>query len=214
MCGRYTLITSAGDVSATFAVADVPPLVPRYNVAPTQPILIVRQSDGARRAEQARWGLTPPWATGGRPLINARADTVATKPAFRAAFRSRRCLVPADGFYEWETIGKKKAPNLFATGGLFAVAGLYDHASDPAACLITTEANPLVAAVHDRMPVILPPEAWAAWLNPTTDPAALLPLLAPYPADRMSRRNVSDAVNSARVEGPRCHEPPVASLFG
>jgi putative SOS response-associated peptidase YedK len=152
-------------------------------------------------------------------LTNARADGVATKPSFRSAFKKRRCLVPATGFYEWKAEGKKKFPHSFTVaGGLFAMAGLWEgrHAGADAesTCLITTEANEVVGAVHDRMPVILPREAWAAWLNPATEAGALQELLVPYPAAEMSCRQVSDVVNSSRNEGPACVEPAPASLFG
>jgi putative SOS response-associated peptidase YedK len=161
MCGRFHRILPVAEVAAFFDLGGMPELAPRYNVSPTQNILAVRQGEGGREGALLRWGLTPGWSSGMKPLFNARADGVATKPSFRSAFKKRRCLVPATGFYEWLAVEKKKYPHLFTLrgGGLFAMAGLWEGDS---ACLITTEANEVVGAVHDRMPVIVTREAWAA----------------------------------------------------
>jgi putative SOS response-associated peptidase YedK len=147
-------------------------------------------------------------------LTNARSETVATKPAFRTAFKKRRCLVPADGFIEWKADGRKKLPHLFTVqdGGLFAIAGLWeswerDGQRAETACFLTTEANGVVSPAHDRMPLILPREAWPAWLNPATDLGLLQDLLRPYPANEMEALPVSDVVNNARNKGPQCLEP-------
>ncbi len=224
MCGRFTLRRTAQAIADELGVADAPDGQPRYNIAPTQQILAVREMDGKRVASLLRWGLVPSWSasvTGSAPLINARADTAAVKPAFRSAFKRRRCLVPADGFYEWKTEGRKKLPHLFslADGGLLALAGLWEvwereGQRVESVCLLTTEANELMQAVHDRMPVILPSEARSAWLDPGTDAARLNALLRPYPASMMVCRPVSQKVNHARNEGPECLESPLAAAVG
>jgi putative SOS response-associated peptidase YedK len=225
VCGRFSLTPGAIPLLAdTFEVEGVA-LPGRWNIAPTQPVAIVRVDGGRRELVQARWGLLPAWlkdAARAPLLINARADTVAEKPSFREALRHRRCLVPADGFYEWAPppAGASKAapkqPYWFrlAEGGPFALAGLWEAwtplGGSPTLSftLITTEANACVAPVHDRMPVILPREAHATWLDPTLhDPAALLPLLQPYPAERMSRTPVSTRLNAAREDDPSLVEP-------
>jgi putative SOS response-associated peptidase YedK len=215
MCGRFVLTKAPADVAEFFNLGNMPELKPRYNIAPTQSIFAVRQAGGSREGVLLRWGLTPPWSNGMKPLFNARADGVATKPSFRSAFKRRRCLVPADGFYEWLTVGRKKTPHLFSLvdGGLFAMAGLWEGGGDFAdsACLITTEANDLVGAVHDRMPVILPREAWDAWIDPDASPSGLQSLLRPYPAVAMTARPVSDFVSSARNEGPACWGAPTSA---
>ncbi|NUP95079.1 MAG: SOS response-associated peptidase, partial [Planctomycetaceae bacterium] len=200
MCGRMTL-TRPGDALRTLFDLDAPPdAVPRFNIAPTQKILVVVR-DGATapglRVAWMRWGLVPPWAKDpvkGPPLINARAETVAEKPSFRSAFKRRRCLVPASGFYEWRAEGGRKQPYYIyaADGAPLAIAGLWEHWEGPegdvveSCTLLTTEANDLVRPIHDRMPVFLPPAAFADWLDPDIDqPGPLLALLAPYPAAAM-----------------------------
>lgn len=205
MCGRFTIYHTGREIAARFHLPEVPELQPRYNVAPTQQILTIRK-DGVT---SLRWGLRVPWSAG--PLTNARSETVATKPAFRAAFRERRCLVPADGFFEWKTEGKHKQPCYFTVndGALFAIAAIWQ---DDCVALLTTEANGVVGPVHDRMPVILPPEALERWLTSTD---SLAELLIPY-AGRMNVRMVGSTVGNARNEGPRCIEELTAvqkSLF-
>jgi putative SOS response-associated peptidase YedK len=226
MCGRYTLTRPAKVVADAFGAFDAPETEPRYNVAPTQPALAVRQSGERRECVLLRWGFVAPWSAGksGPPLINAMAETAASKPVFRESFATRRCLVPADGFYEWLAEGKKRQPYLFSLrdGGLFAFAGLWQVQQNQgewsgAVCILTTEANELVQPVHGRMPAILPPDAYDSWLDPATaDAERLAELLRPYPASEMASRAVSAAVNSARNEGPRCveaAEPEQPSLF-
>jgi putative SOS response-associated peptidase YedK len=164
-----------------------------------------------------RWGIVPAWKHGSAPLlINARSETAATKPTFRKALQSRRCLIPATGFYEWRKTGRQKQPYLFrlADGGLFAFAGLWEvgrnhDGNEAEACaILTTEANDLVRPAHDRMPVILDPSRYAEWLDPTlTDPSVFADWLRPYPADAMTAYPVSPLVNSARHEGPECAQP-------
>jgi len=222
MCGRFSLTTPGELIAETFGLEEAPELQPRYNIAPTQPVLAVRQPApaGERELVPLRWGLLGPGLrdpSQGPPLINARAETAARKPAFREAFRTRRCLVPADGFYEWRRSGSERQPVRFSLsdGGLFALAGLWAPATLPGtgtlgSCVVlTTEPNALVARVHDRMPVILPPEAWTRWLDPTPVAGeALLPLLGSLPAEAMRARDVDRAVNDVRNDGPECWGPP------
>jgi putative SOS response-associated peptidase YedK len=219
MCGRFMLSSPPAAVAERFGLPEPPDLFGRYNVAPTQLVAVV--GDGpkhGRRLALFRWGLVPAWSPEGPtgpPLINARAETVATKPTFRELLRHRRCLIPADGFYEWAKAGGKKLPYLFRLRGCgpFAFAGLWDvwegpNGKVPSCCVITTTANELVAPLHDRMPVVLPPDQFGLWLDrAVTDPAALLPLLVPYPADLMTATAVNPRVNNARNEGPECVEP-------
>ena len=219
MCGRFTLTPEAIAVLAdVFGVAPEAPLPPRWNIAPTQDVGVIRLLDGKRHLDLLRWGLLPPWTKDpkkGPLLINARADTVAEKPSFRHALRLRRCLVPADGFFEWapppEGAPKtaKKQPYWFRMKDArpFALAGLWESwqpDEGPAVqsfTLITTEANGVVEPVHDRMPVILPPAAWDRWLDPRVrEVADVLPLLRPYPAGEMKAQAVSQRLNSARED--------------
>lgn len=224
MCGRFTLHHYGRDVAARFLFPQDPDWQPRYNLAPTQPVLAVRRGDDGREAARLRWGLVPSWSKGpgtGPPLINARADTAATKPAFRDALKKRRCLVVADGFFEWKTAGKDKQPYYFtrADGGLFAFAGMWERWGDgplESVALLTTEANDLLRDVHDRMPVILSAEDEASWLDPSSEAALVAKLLRPYPSEEMDRRPVGAFVGSPRNDGPRCIEPVAAiqrSLF-
>lgn len=222
MCGRFSLTTPGELIAETFGLEEAPELAPRYNIAPTQPILAVRRphEGDPRELVPLRWGLVGPGLrdpSEGPPLINARAETAARKPAFREAFRVRRCLVPADAFYEWRGAGGRRQPVRFSLtgGGVFALAGLWAPATLPdtgtlGSCVIlTSEPNPLVAEVHDRMPVILPPDTWARWLDPAPATAdALLPLLGPLPAEAMRAVEVDRAVNDVRNDGPECWRPP------
>ncbi len=226
MCGRFTL-TISGDLLADFlGLGEVPAVSPRYNIAPTQPVLAVRllPEEARPTAGTLRWGLIPSWAKDERiahQLLNARAETAADKPAFRAALRRRRCLVPADGFYEWLRQGKTKQPFCFRLHDdrPFAFAGLWESWQGPAGPLetctiLTTEANDLVRPVHDRMPVILPAGAHAEWLDPRRqDPGLLGPLLRPYPAEQMRSFAVGARVNNPRHEGARCLEKEQGDLF-
>jgi putative SOS response-associated peptidase YedK len=218
MCGRFTLKAPVEKLRECFPLFEIPEIQPRFNIAPTQQILAVRQEEGARpRAAFFRWGLVPSWAKDlkiGASLINARADTVASKPAFRAAFKRRRCLVLADGFYEWPK-GDKKGPKeachiQMADGQPLAFAGLWEHwdGAEPAvdSCtIITTDANELMRPLHDRMPVILEARDFARWLDPApVDPGLLQEMLRPYPSELMALRPVGTHVNNARNEGPEC----------
>ena len=209
MCGRYELHAHPAAIALAFGLAHPPALRPRYNVAPMQEVPVVRVSPhGARELVMVRWGLVPRWAKDpsiGSKMINARGETVAAKPSFRTAFRRHRCLIPANGFYEWmPAAAGRKQPVLIAMkdGGLFAFAGLYERwltgDGEPldTCTVLTTDANALLRAVHDRMPVIVPPEQYERWLDPAQDgPQALV---APYPAEAMTWWPVSSRVNSVR----------------
>lgn len=219
MCGRYTLTETNPDVLAeVFDLPEVPDLAPRYNVAPTQPVAtIVRDADSARnRLAIMSWGLIPSWAkdrSWQSKLINARGETVHEKPSFRSAFKRRRCLVVADGFYEWQAQPSGPKQPLYITltdHAVFGLAGLYEFWTDPAtgdevvSCtIITTAANDLLAPVHDRMPVILPRERYADWLDPALDdPLAARSMLGSYPAAQMNLYPVSRDVNRVSNDGP------------
>ncbi len=217
MCGRFTLRTPRDGVAAHFDLPDCPELASRYNAAPGQEIATVREVEGTRRLELRRWGLVPHWAGDprmGSRLINARAETLATRPAFRSAFRRGRCAIPADGFFEWS--GTERQPHLIELdgGALFAMAGLAEAWVGPggevieSCAIVTTEPSPEVARLHDRMPAILDGEALAAWLSPEERaPEALLALLAPRGAGRIRVTPVSRRVNRVDADDPRCVEP-------
>ena len=213
MCGRITLRTPANLLVERFMLGSVPDLQPRYNIAPTQEVLIVRAIDGQREGTMMRWGLIPSWAKDpriGSSMINARCETIAEKPAFRTAFKRRRCLVPVDGYYEWKSQGKTKIAHLYehAGGEPFALAGIWE--SWQSMCtfsILTTAANALAATIHDRMPVILGSEDCKRWLDPAAEATDLQPLLEPYPADMLQVREVGQHVNNARHEGPDCVAP-------
>jgi len=212
-------MTPGRSLAEKFGLTEEPFLEPRYNVAPTQLVAIVRlrPNDPQRTLVFAKWGLIPSWAKDrsvGPKLINARAETVAEKPAFRAAFKYRRCLIPADGFYEWKRQPKKgKQPYLItaADGEPFAFAGLWEHWKSPddevieSCAILTTDSNELVRALHDRMPVIVQEKDYDLWLDPDVkDPKLLKPLLQSYPSDRMRSRPVSTRVNKADYDAPDC----------
>jgi putative SOS response-associated peptidase YedK len=212
MCGRFTLTIDINTIAKTFGVAPSLEAAPRYNIAPTQEVVSIL-SNGTAHLDWLQWGLIPSWAKDasiGSKMINARAETLAEKPSFKRLLRSRRCLVPADGFYEWKKERSGKIPMYITLkdGSPFAFAGLWDLWRDPegrqirTCTLITTEPNAVVAPIHDRMPVILPPEARDLWLdNAIQDEHALLPLLSPYPAEAMTARAVSRLVNNPKSEG-------------
>ncbi len=213
MCGRFIQCASGEVVAARFQLPAAPALTRRYNVAPSQPVWVVRSAGGGRELVALRWGLVPAWSPEPRTAYstsNARAETAAEKPTYRQAFRRRRCLIPADGFYEWRKLGARKQPYCIAPadGAPFAFAGLWERWERDGQVLesctiLVTQANALIAPLHDRMPVILDPAAEAPWLDPAlTDPAALQPLLVPCPPERLRVWPVSTAVNDARHEGP------------
>ena len=212
MCGRFTLTVDINTIAETFGVAPSLEAAPRYNIAPTQEVVSILRN-GTAHLEWLQWGLIPSWAKDasiGSKMINARAETLAEKPSFKRLLRSRRCLVPADGFYEWKKERSGKIPMYitFKDGSPFAFAGLWDLWRDPdgrqirTCTLITTEPNAVVAPIHDRMPVILPPEVRDMWLdNAIQDEHALLPLLLPYSAEAMTARAVSRLINNPKSEG-------------
>ena len=221
MCGRFVLMSLGRDLAERFHLSEMPDPEPRYNIAPTQMVAVVRRDEDSlrRRLDFVRWGLVPSWAKDlsiGSKLINARAETASQKPAFRAAFRYRRCLVPADGFYDWERGKGRKQPYLvsMADGSTFAFAGLWEkwHSAEgkviESCTILTTDANELLSPIHDRMPVILRPENYDVWLDPEAkQPELLLPLLIPYPAEQMAIRVVSPKVNKSAYDAPDCIEP-------
>ena len=221
MCGRYMLTRDAKSLAEEFAIVAPERLSPRYNIAPTQPTLIVREEEKRRVAALVRWGLVPFWADDiaiGQRMINARAETVADKPAFRAAFRRRRCLVPADGYYEWQTRNGGKQPYWIAAADArcFALAGLWEHWQRDGnelqtMSLLTCAANQRLSAIHDRMPVIIARQHYATWLATDTPLAALQALLTAAPDQSLVMRAVSTRVNSARNDGPDCIEALVQS---
>jgi putative SOS response-associated peptidase YedK len=214
MCGRFVRSSSLADVADYFNV-DQPSfdIEPSYNVAPTQEIIIINNR-GVKQIVKCHWGFVPSWAKGisiGNDMINARAETVAEKRSFKAAFRKQRCLVIANGFYEWQKDKKLKVPVYISlkSGNPFGFAGLYNVWVSPdgekicTCTIITTEANDLLASVHDRMPVIIPRDKEDLWLNPSTeDIDVLMALLRSYPSEEMETRIVSDRVNSPRVNAP------------
>ena len=228
MCGRFSLNADPTQLKKMFPWLNVPDnMEARYNVAPTQPVAVV-PNDGENRLDFFIWGLIPSWAKDpniGSRMINARAETVDQKPSFKAAFRRRRCLVLADGFYEWkqETGSKAKTPMYIKlkSGDPFGMAGLWEiwhngDGSEIRSCtIITTEPNALVQPIHRRMPVILHPSEWDTWLDPANDDTdSLAGLLTAFPADAMTAQAVSKAVNNPRNDGAECIAPvPSGDLF-
>jgi putative SOS response-associated peptidase YedK len=220
MCGRFTLTSTPEELARRFGLAARPAVTPRYNIAPGQPVLAVRSDDaGARSAAPLRWGLVPAWSAAPDPgarWINARVETLAMKPAFREAFRLRRCLVPADGFYEWADHGGFRQPYRIALpgGGLFAFAGLWERWRDPqgaaleSCAIVTTDASSGLRRLHDRMPLVLPDADFAAWLSPAQhDVDALAALLARARDPGFVHHPVSERVNSPRHDDAECAAP-------
>lgn len=224
MCGRYSLHTPRAKIIEKFHIGrDLVPesLLGRYNIAPSQPVAAVRvAADGIRELVALRWGLIPHWAKEAKleySTINARAETAAEKPAFRSAFRYRRCLIPVDGFYEWQLRpqAKLKQPWYICRqdGEVFAFAGLWERwqsqeESIESCTILVTDANELLCSIHDRMPVILDPLDYELWLDPSQhDPKLLKSLLKPYPASLMTAWKVSLRVNNPQNDDPACLEP-------
>lgn len=225
MCGRYTLTTSGEDLALAFDLSQLPLIVPRYNLAPTQEAAVVRVTEpgGPRRMDLLKWGLIPYWAKEasiGNRMINARAESVAEKPAYRSSFKKKRCLVATDGFYEWKKEGKAKQPYLIhrQDGKPFAFAGLWSAWRDAehdgriveTFTILTTSANDLMRPLHDRMPVILDRENFDLWLDPKMEDAGKLqPLLVPYAAEGFEAFPVSKSVNSPANDFAGCVAPLV-----
>jgi len=242
MCGRFTLTAASEVVAEFFELAEAPDLVPRYNIAPTQmvPVVMLDAKDGRRVMRSYRWGLVPSWAKDpaiGSRMINARSETVATKPSFRSALRRRRCLVIADGFYEWQKVAgsRRKQPYYIRVGdgtqpcsqahegwfalpnrscSPFAMAGLWEHWNSPdgtgvdSCAIITTQPNELMHPIHDRMPAIMPRRNFSRWLDPhAAEPEAVVSLLGPYPAEEMKAYPVGTYVNSPGNDSPECIQP-------
>ena len=219
MCGRFALLTHAEALIERFGVEEVIKRPePRYNIAPSQNVTVVAQR-GTRQLTEMHWGLIPSWAKDvsvGNRMINARAETVVEKPAFRSAFKKRRCLVLADGFYEWQKAGRAKKPMHIRLKSRepFAFAGLYEYWKTKSGrmlescAIVTTTPNEIMKPIHLRMPVILDPESEAAWLNPDNQTASdLIQMLRPYDSEQMEAFEVSDFVNSPSNQGPLCIRP-------
>jgi putative SOS response-associated peptidase YedK len=216
MCGRFTLTASGEELAEEFGLAEPPDLTPRYNIAPTQPVLVVRARTSGRRAEWMKWGIAFPPSKGRRPplLINARGETLGERPAWKDALWRRRCLVPADGFYEWKQDGSRKQPFHVARGDgrPFAFAGLWQPRFTPegeASCtIVTTAPVPPLSELHDRMPVVLGPDARALWLDEGTAREAVVALLLtgglPH---ELVVHPVGPLVNNAGNEEPACRQP-------
>jgi putative SOS response-associated peptidase YedK len=234
VCGRFSLLDSPEDLAREFDLSldearRVASSGPRYNVAPSDPVVGVRSrpTGVGREAVTLRWGLVPHWAKSaemGARMINARSETVAQKPAFRDPFRQRRCLIPANGFYEWQRRPGGKQPHFICRPGrgILAFAGLWDCWRAPrgnpleSCAILTTKPNRVVEPIHDRMPVILRPEDYGLWLDGAADPEELTGLLHPYPPDRLISYEVSTLVNKPENDVPQCLEPmqdPNLDLF-
>ncbi len=222
MCGRYTLATpSPADIRARFPVGESVEIAPRYNIAPGDEVLAATTDRAnAPRGELLRWGLVPSFAKSpatGLKMINARVETVARRPAYRRAFERYRCLIIADGFYEWQAVpgGPKQAFHItrgdrepFAFAGLWSIWGPPEGARLRTCAILTTASNPAIAGLHDRMPVILAPEHETAWLDAATPPDVLYELATGLAADETALQAVGPAVNDARYDGPECLAPP------
>lgn len=219
MCGRFTLTQSAKEITEFFGLSEVPELTPRYNIAPSQLIAAIIQDKGSQenKLKWMRWGLIPSWAKDtkiGYKLINARAETLTEKPSFRNAFKHRRCLIIADGFYEWQKREKHKQPYYiqlrekqpFAFAGLWETWQSEDEEAIVSCTIITTEANALMQPIHDRMPVILSSDVYEQWLDPTFAQSKILSVLKPYDSE-MIATPVSNVVNNPVYDRRECVEP-------
>ena len=221
MCGRYTFTSAPEAMRQLFRYLEQPNFPPRFNVAPTQPIAIVRLVEGQRQFALVRWGFLPSWVKDPKTftlVINARGESVIDKPAFRAAMKRRRCLIPADGFYEWQKAGDRKRPFFIhaKSGAPLAFAGLWETWTGPngeeleTAAIVTTRANRTLGAIHERMPVIVPPEAFDLWLDcATVDAATAAALIKPGPEYLLEAYEISTAVNRTANDGPKLLEPVV-----
>ena len=219
MCGRFVLTTTTEQIQQSFGVDDVPSIAPRYNIAPTQEVLVIRQNGGGSRyAGMLRWGLIPHWAKDpaiGNKMINARSETAHEKPSFRNPIRYHRCLIPASGFVEWLQENGRKQPWYIhrKDGDLLAFAGIWDswkgaEGTIESCSILTTAANTLVAKIHDRMPVILSASEYDQWLDrQITETQQLEALYAPFPSDLLEAIPISTNINNPRHDSPDCLEP-------
>ncbi len=214
MCGRFALTATPDEIATAFGLQNVPPFPPRYNIAPSQPVAVIRQlQHQPREFRLMQWGLIPSWAKDpsiGNKLINARCETAHEKPSFRSAIKYRRCLIPASGFYEWQKVDKNtKQPYYFRMQQPFAFAGLWESWNDIETCIIlTTQPNKVVAPVHQRMPVIIAPENYKVWLDfDLQTPSHLFHLFDPDLVQDLSALPVTTLVNSPTVDRPECIEP-------
>ncbi len=218
MCGRYTLTKAGKTIQSHFAFMNVKvPHKERYNIAPTQTVPVIRLQEGKRELSLMRWGLVPSWAKDekfGSRMINARAETIQEKPSFKASFKTKRCLIPADGFIEWEQTEEGKQPHYITLQNqeLFAFAGIWSEWKNNEGLLstfsiITTDCNSLVEPIHPRMPVILSPENYNAWLDASQEANALQSLLTPFPSEQMGQIEVSREINSAKNDRAECLRP-------
>jgi putative SOS response-associated peptidase YedK len=222
MCGRFARIVSDRTLREKYRLERIAKLEDRYNIAPQQSIAAVRTAESGIELVLLRWGLIPSWSKDPKiayQLTNARGETVAEKPSFRSAFKQRRCIIPASGFYEWQKQARGPKQPFYIhprDEELFSFAGLWETWHDPegeiveSCVIITTEANELMQPIHDRMPVILNWEGEEEWLNPRSAPDSLRALLVPFAADQMEAYAVNLHVNNAKNQGPRCIEPAVA----
>ena len=207
MCGRYTLRSRGSGKFYGVPVSQLPFLAPRYNIAPTQAVPVIVAHGSERRLATFQWGLIPSWSKEPKGFINARAETLPVKPSFSEAFQRRRCLIPADGFYEWQRHGRSKQPYFFQMKdeAPFAFAGIWDHwqsgdLSITSCAIITTTPNELLLTIHDRMPVILDTDGQEKWLRSDTPTAELMEVLVPFPGSRMKSFPVSSRVNGAAAD--------------
>jgi putative SOS response-associated peptidase YedK len=225
MCTRYCLTSPPDSVRALFGLSDIDPFPPRYNIAPSQPVAIIRTgAAGVPECALVRWGLIPGWVKDPGPfamLVNARAETAPEKPSFRGAFRHRRCIIPANGFYEWSGRARARVPHLIRGQGapLLALAGLWEHwlgadgSEIETMAILTVPAFELLLPIHDRMPVILAPENFAAWLDcRTIDTPEAIKLLAPVSPDAFECLPLGARLNDPRSEGPDLHSPAPSPL--
>lgn len=222
MCGRFGLTRPDKLDLRRFGVSTVPDTPPRFNVAPGTDVLVVRERKGAREASLVRWGLVPWWADDpsiGARMANARSDSAFTRPAFRDPMRQRRCLIPADVFYEWQVVAGQKAKQPFAVAlrdsEILALGGIWDYWKPKdeggegivTCAILTTEPNSLLAPIHDRMPVIVPPDRYSAWLDPRTPIPAIKDLIKPFPSEEMAAWPISLRVNRATEDDVGILEP-------
>lgn len=214
MCGRFTLNATPEIIAKTFNLQEIPDIELRYNIAPSQPIAVVRQLEVSYKLDLLKWGLIPGWSKeDGHPMINARSETVHEKPAFKHAIKYNRCIIPATGFYEWQLLDDHKQPYYIRllNSGIMAFAGLWekskteDGSEIETCCILTTSSNEVIRPIHDRMPVVLQPEDYGLWMNRKMhDTAELNRLYQPYPAEMMVTHKVPDLVNNHRFDGPSC----------